>query len=93
VQLDVGYNRVHIDDCWAAMDRSANGSLVPDPTRFPNGIDGLAQYVHDRGLLLGLYGDDGTQYVALTPSHPSPAARATQVATQRNAQTKAHDNT
>jgi hypothetical protein len=58
-QVEVGYNRVNVDDCWAAMSRAANGSLVPDPTRFPHGMDGLAQYMHDRGLLLGLYGDDG----------------------------------
>lgn len=28
--------------------------------RFPRGIAHLAQYVHDRGLKLGIYGDMGT---------------------------------
>lgn len=30
------------------------------PKRFPNGIDGLAKYVHSKGLKLGLYTDIGT---------------------------------
>jgi alpha-galactosidase len=32
---------------------------VPDPVRFPNGIEALAQYVHSRGLKLGIYHDAG----------------------------------
>jgi hypothetical protein len=27
---------------------------VPDPERFPDGINGLADYVHSKGLKLGL---------------------------------------
>jgi alpha-galactosidase len=44
-----------LDDCWASVDRDANGNIQPDPTRFPSGIPALANYVHERGLLLGLY--------------------------------------
>ena len=42
---DKGYEYVNVDDCWMSKQRDANGSLVPDPDRFPNGIKGLADYV------------------------------------------------
>ncbi|KAI1300205.1 Alpha-N-acetylgalactosaminidase [Halotydeus destructor] len=57
---DVGYEYVNIDDCWSEMQRDATGRLVANSTRFPNGIKGLADYVHSKGLKLGLYGDLGT---------------------------------
>jgi len=57
---DVGYEYVNVDDCWSAKKRGPDGNMVPDPERFPNGIDGLAKYMHARGLKLGLYTDAGT---------------------------------
>ncbi|XP_030637329.1 alpha-N-acetylgalactosaminidase [Chanos chanos] len=57
---ELGYVYVNIDDCWSSMQRDAQGRLQPDPKRFPGGIAKLAQYVHDRGLKLGIYGDLGT---------------------------------
>jgi Alpha galactosidase A/Alpha galactosidase C-terminal beta sandwich domain len=44
-----------LDDCWAADNRSTNGSIQPDPTRFPSGIPALVEYLAERDLLLGLY--------------------------------------
>eukprot|EP00484_Ammonia_sp_Unknown_P017441 CAMPEP_0197035564 /NCGR_PEP_ID=MMETSP1384-20130603/13327_1 /TAXON_ID=29189 /ORGANISM="Ammonia sp." /LENGTH=421 /DNA_ID=CAMNT_0042465643 /DNA_START=10 /DNA_END=1275 /DNA_ORIENTATION=+ len=59
---DVGYTQVNIDDCWSAMQRdNVTNELVPDPVRFPNGIIGVAKYVHSLGLKLGLYNDIGTK--------------------------------
>jgi len=59
--VDVGYSYVNIDDCWAAKMRDFNtGKLVADPDRFPSGIAALADYVHKKGLKLGIYGDYGT---------------------------------
>ena len=59
---DVGYEFVNIDDCWAAMDRDPDTQkLVADPDRFPSGIKSLADYVHSKGLKLGIYGDFGTK--------------------------------
>lgn len=55
-----GYRYVNIDDCWMARTRDAFGHLVPDPVKFPDGIKGTADYVHGRGLELGLYEDAGT---------------------------------
>ncbi|KAJ3606814.1 hypothetical protein NHX12_026333 [Muraenolepis orangiensis] len=57
---ELGYVYVNIDDCWASMDRDKQGRLQADPKRFPGGIAKLAQYMHDRGLKLGIYGDMGT---------------------------------
>ena len=57
---DAGYTYVNIDDLWAAKDRAANGSLVPDPAKFPSGMAALADYVHSKKLKLGLYTDVGS---------------------------------
>jgi hypothetical protein len=51
---DAGYEYVCLDDCWQAPARK-NGHVVADPQRFPSGIKALADYVHAKGLKLGLY--------------------------------------
>ncbi|MEZ0074770.1 NPCBM/NEW2 domain-containing protein [Planotetraspora sp. GP83] len=58
---DAGYQYVNLDDCWALPQRDADGNLVPDPKRFPDGIKALADYVHDKGLKLGIYTSAGTK--------------------------------
>ncbi|HEX9105727.1 MAG TPA: glycoside hydrolase family 27 protein, partial [Longimicrobiales bacterium] len=55
-----GYTYVNIDDCWMAKERDAEGRLQPDPVRFAHGIKALADYVHARGLKLGIYSSAGT---------------------------------
>ena len=55
-----GYDYVNIDDCWMASSRDAAGNLVADPTRFPDGIKPVADYVHSLGMKLGIYEDAGT---------------------------------
>jgi alpha-galactosidase len=62
-----GYTFVNIDDCWAMRDRGPDGRLVPDPVKFPSGIQGVADYVHSKGLKLGIYGDAGTKTCAGYP--------------------------
>jgi len=54
-----GYQYVNIDDCWQ-VSRDASGTIVADATRFPAGMKALADYVHGKGLKLGLYTDAGT---------------------------------
>jgi len=58
---DIGYTLVNIDDCWMAMKRDAHNRLVADPIRFPHGITWLANYMHERGLKLGIYEDFGNE--------------------------------
>jgi len=54
-----GYQYVNIDDCWQ-VSRDSSGRIVADPVRFPTGIKALADYVHSKGLKLGIYTDAGT---------------------------------
>ncbi|KAI3748468.1 hypothetical protein L6452_11548 [Arctium lappa] len=56
-----GYEYVNIDDCWAELDRDSKGEFVPKASTFPSGIKALADYVHNKGLKLGIYSDAGTQ--------------------------------
>jgi len=55
---DAGYQFVNIDDCWQ-VSRAADGSIVVDAERFPNGMKPLADYVHSKGLKFGVYTDAG----------------------------------
>jgi alpha-galactosidase len=49
-----GFEYVNLDDCW--MDgRDAAGTLHWNASKFPSGIPALAEYVHGRGLKLGIY--------------------------------------
>ncbi|XP_004611747.2 alpha-galactosidase A [Sorex araneus] len=64
---DAGYEYVCIDDCWMALGRDAKGRLRADPTRFPRGIPHLANYVHSKGLKLGIYADVGNKTCAGFP--------------------------
>src|SRR5919202_5252185 len=57
---DAGYTYVNIDDCWEAPTRDANGDLAVDSARFPSGMRALADYVHAKGLKLGIYSSAGT---------------------------------
>jgi hypothetical protein len=51
---DVGYEYVHIDDCWMASGR-VREHLAADKDRFPHGIQWLADYAHKKNVKLGLY--------------------------------------
>lgn len=63
-----GYTYVNIDDCWSTKSRNSNGDLVPDPQKFPNGIKAVADYVHSKGLKLGIYSSAGTTTCAGYPA-------------------------
>lgn len=56
---ELGYDYVNIDDCWSAALRDSKDQLVPDPKTFRSGIKALADYVHSKGLKLGIYSDAG----------------------------------
>jgi len=55
---DAGYEYVNIDDCWHGT-RDKDGVIRPNAERFPSGIKALADYVHSKGLKLGIYSDVG----------------------------------
>nr|GLL35818.1 alpha-galactosidase 1-like [Ipomoea trifida] len=54
-----GYRYVNIDDCWAEINRDDQGNLMPKNSTFPSGIKALADYVHSKGLKLGIYSSAG----------------------------------
>ena len=57
---ELGYKYVVIDDCWQMKERDAGGHVVPDPTKFPNGMKNLSDSIHSQGLLFGMYSSAGT---------------------------------
>ncbi|KAF8398642.1 hypothetical protein HHK36_014497 [Tetracentron sinense] len=46
--------------------RPLTGNLVPKASTFPSGIKALADYIHSKGLKLGIYSDAGTQTCSKT---------------------------
>ncbi|KAI4991161.1 hypothetical protein ZWY2020_039532 [Hordeum vulgare] len=55
----LGYEYINLDDCWAAYNRDSQGNLVANASTFPSGMRALADYMHKKGLKLGVYGDAG----------------------------------
>ncbi len=57
---EAGYEYINIDDCWQTV-RDSNGIIVVDKKRFPSGMKALVDYIHSKGLKLGLYSSAGTK--------------------------------
>ncbi|KAG6501872.1 hypothetical protein ZIOFF_041756 [Zingiber officinale] len=57
----LGYQYINLDDCWAEYNRTPKGEVVGDYKTFPSGIKALADYVHSKGLKLGIYSSAGGQ--------------------------------
>ena len=55
---DVGYTHINIDDGFFGW-RDASGEMHPHPQRFPNGLKVVADYIHSKGLMAGIYSDAG----------------------------------
>lgn len=53
---DAGYKYIFIDDGWQGG-RDNKNNIIPDPKKFPSGMKALAEYVHTKGLKLGIYSD------------------------------------
>ena len=58
---DAGYQYIILDDGWMLPERDQDGLLVPDPEKFPGGMRALADYVHEKGMKLGIYSCAGTR--------------------------------
>lgn len=54
--IDHGWTYINIDDCWEGK-RDANGMIQPNE-KFPD-MKALADYVHSKGLKIGLYSSPG----------------------------------
>ncbi|MBR3477964.1 MAG: alpha-galactosidase [Bacteroidaceae bacterium] len=53
-----GYTFINIDDGYFGG-RDADGHLLIHPQRFPNGMKGVVDYIHKKGLKAGIYSDAG----------------------------------
>lgn len=54
--VKAGYQYIFIDDGWQGG-RDNRNNIIPDPIKFPSGIRALADYIHARGMKLGIYSD------------------------------------
>lgn len=54
--VEAGYNYLFIDDGWQGG-RDNRNNIIPDPVKFPSGMKALAEYVHSKGMKLGIYSD------------------------------------
>lgn len=57
---DAGYQYICLDDQWAKKGRDSEGRLQYDEKKFPNGLNTLADYIHQRGMKFGVYSDGGS---------------------------------
>lgn len=53
--VDLGYQYINIDDFWHARERAPDGKPMVDSMKFPHGMKWLSDYVHSKGLKLGIY--------------------------------------
>ena len=53
---DCGYNYIFIDDGWQGG-RDNKNNIIPDASRFPSGLKALCDYVHSKGMKIGIYSD------------------------------------
>lgn len=53
-----GYRYINVDDGYFGG-RDSHGKLYVDSTKFPNGMDTIAAYLHQKGLKAGLYSEGG----------------------------------
>ncbi|OOQ88982.1 putative alpha-galactosidase B [Penicillium brasilianum] len=67
---DLGYEYVNIDDCWSVKNtrNSTTQRIIPDKQKFPDGISGLADQVHQLGLKVGIYSSAGETTCAGYPA-------------------------
>jgi hypothetical protein len=56
-----GYQFVSSDDSWMLGTRDAEGHLIPNPAKFPDGIEATIAYIHSLNLSVGLYTARGTK--------------------------------
>ncbi|HTS28272.1 MAG TPA: glycoside hydrolase family 27 protein [Bryobacteraceae bacterium] len=59
---DAGYIYVNIDDTWEGAHRDAHGNITTN-NKFPD-MKALADYVHSKGLKLGIYSSPGPKTCA-----------------------------
>ncbi|MFC5447123.1 discoidin domain-containing protein [Paenibacillus aestuarii] len=65
--VDLGYKYINIDDGWwdtegaggSSNGRDKDGNILYNKNKFPNGMKSLTDYVHSKGMKIGIYTDIG----------------------------------
>lgn len=57
INANLRWHKHPVDDCWSVESGRDNVTqrIIPDPTKFPSGINGTAAQVHSYGLKMGIY--------------------------------------
>ena len=56
---DVGFDHINIDDGYFGGRDKKTGQLLIHSQRFPNGLKGVVDHIHSKGLKAGIYSDAG----------------------------------
>jgi hypothetical protein len=54
-----GYQYINIDEGWWQGARDSAGNIMVNSTQWPQGMAGIASYIHSKGLKAGIYTDAG----------------------------------
>lgn len=65
--LEAGYEYLVIDDCWSEHHRDEKNRLIASKEKFPHGMKYIADYIHSKGLLFGIYSCAGNMTCAGFP--------------------------
>eukprot|EP00035_Acanthoeca_spectabilis_P001073 m.77465 g.77465 ORF g.77465 m.77465 type:complete len:418 (+) comp10610_c0_seq2:54-1307(+) len=59
-----GWQYINIDEGWMLGRNATTLEPIPDPHAFPEGMNGLGDYIHSKGFLYGLYSSRGVTQCA-----------------------------
>jgi alpha-galactosidase len=65
--LAAGYEYINVDDCWSSSRDPDNNTIIPDYSKFPNGMAYVADQLHAAGFKFGMYSDAGNDTVTESP--------------------------
>ena len=68
-----GYTYINVDEGWI-LNRSANGTLIADPAKFPSGMLSLGDFIHSKQLRYGLYSSRGTHQCGASKDYTAPGS-------------------
>src|SRR5699024_5714096 len=54
--VEAGYDYLFIDDGWQGG-RDNKNNMIADPEKFPKGMKAFVDYVHSKGMKVGIYSD------------------------------------
>ncbi len=65
--VEAGYNSMILDDCYALKNRSSNGSMIADLSKWPSGMKNFTDTIKSMGISASAYSDSGYETCAGYP--------------------------